>query len=396
MFRVGKEEVAAIERVVESKSLFRVNDSLKEVDTFEREFAQAIGTEYALLVSGGTGALMAALVGLGIGPGDEVIVPGYTFMASAGAVLAVGAIPVLAEINETMTLDPVDVEKKISKNTKAIMPVHICGFPADMDSLCAIAKAHNLYILEDACQADGAKYKGKRLGSIGDVGAFSFNFFKLISAGEGGCVTTNNNKVYQRALIYHDGGAAFRPYSGDLTEPIFVGTQMRASEILGAFMRTQLTRMDGIIADLQKVKGTIVDSIKDTDLFRITPSNDRAGELATTLALTFKDEKIARAFNGQEGIMGMLPIDSGKHVYVNWTPVMEHRGGHCDAMNPFLMPANKGLNMEYSKDMLPHTLDILKRTVYISIHCDWTEDTVCEKIRAIKNAIKAINQEGIR
>lgn len=390
MFRIGKEEVAAVERVVESKNLFRVNDSLKEADKFEREFAQAIGTEYALLVSGGTGALIAALVGLGIGPGDEVIVPGYTFMASASAVLAVGAIPVLAEINETMTLDPGDVEKKISKYTKAIIPVHICGFPADMDSLCAIAKAHHLYILEDACQADGAKYKGKRLGSIGDAGAFSFNYYKLISAGEGGCVTTNNNRVYQRALIYHDGGAAFRPYSGELTEPIFVGTQMRASEILGAFMRTQLTRMDGIIADLKKVKNTIIDSVKDTDLFRITPSNDCEGDLGTTLAFTFKDEKTARAFNSQEGIAGLLPIDSDKHVYINWTPILEHRGGHCDAMNPYLMPANKGLNMEYSKDMLPHTLDILKRTVYIGLHCDWSEDVIREKIKAIRSATKAL------
>jgi len=388
MFRIGKEEVAAVERVVESKSLFRVNDGLKEVDTFEREYAKAIGTEYALLVSGGTGALIAALVGLGIGPGDEVIVPGYTFMASASAILAVGAIPVLAEINETMTIDPVDVEKKISKYTKAIMPVHICGFPSDMDSLCTIAKKHNLLILEDACQADGGKYKGRRLGGIGDAGAFSFNFFKLISAGEGGCVTTNNLKVYERALIYHDGGAAFRPYSSELTEPVFVGTQMRASEILGAFMRTQLSRMDGIIADLKRVKGTIVDAIKDTDLFKITPSNDYEGELGTTLALTFKDEKTARAFSEGEGIVGWLPIDSGKHVYTNWTPIMEHRGGHCDAMNPYLMPANQGLNMEYSENMLPQTLDILKRTLYISMHCDWTEETVNEKIAAIKKSIK--------
>lgn len=391
MFRIGKEEVAAVERVVESKSLFRVNDSLKEVDKFETKFAQAIGTEYALLVSGGgTGALIAALVGLGIGPGDEVIVPGYTFMASAAAVLAVGAIPVLAEINETMTLDLVDVGKKISKYTKAIMPVHICGFPADMDSLCKLAKAHNLYIIEDACQAVGAKYKGRRLGSVGDAGAFSFNYFKLISAGEGGCVTTNNNRAYQRALIYHDSGTAFRPYSGDLTEPVFTGTQMRASELLGAFMRVQLTRMDGIINDLKKVKAAIADAIKDTDLFALTRSNDFEGELGTTLALTFKDEKTARAFSIQEGVMGWLPIDSGKHVYINWTPVLEHRGGHCDAMNPFLMPANKGLNMEYSKDMLPCTLDILKRTVYINMHCDWTEDTISEKIKAIRNAIKAL------
>lgn len=388
MFRIGKLEVDAVQRVVDSKKLFRVNDGLKEAENFEKEYANVIGTKYALLVSGGTGALIAALVGLGISPGDEVIVPGYTFMATASAVLAVGAIPVLAEINETMTIDPDDVERKISKYTKAIIPVHICGIPSDMDRLCAIAKKHNLYILEDACQADGGKYKGKRLGSIGDAGAFSFNYYKIISAGEGGCVTTNNTRVYERALIYHDGGATFRPYAGELNEKTFIGTQMRASEILGAIMRAQLSRLDGIIADLKKVKNTIINAIPENGLFKIAPSNDYDGDLGTTLALTFKDEESARKFAGSEGVDGTLPIDSGKHVYINWTPILEHRGGHCDAMNPYLMPLNKNLNMEYSLDMLPRTLDILKRTVYISLHCDWTDQIIDEKINAIKRAME--------
>lgn len=129
--------------------------------------------------------------------------PGYTFMASASAVLAVGAIPVLAEIDETMTIDVEDIEKKISKYTKAIIPVHICGYPCNMDAICEIAKKHNLCIVEDACQGDGGKYKGRRLGSIGDAGAFSFNYYKLISAGEGGAVVTNNKLVNDRAMIYH-------------------------------------------------------------------------------------------------------------------------------------------------------------------------------------------------
>lgn len=137
MFRIGKEE--AVARVLETGELFRVNNAFQEAEKFDREFSEVIGTEYSILLSSGTGALMAALAGLGIGPGDEVIVPSYTFMASASAVLAVGAIPVLAEINETMTIDPEDIEKKISKHTKAIIPVHICGYPCDMDTICEIA-----------------------------------------------------------------------------------------------------------------------------------------------------------------------------------------------------------------------------------------------------------------
>lgn len=384
MFRVGQLEVDAVKRVVDTQDLFRVNEGNQEVDHFEREFAEKLDVEYTLLLNGGTMALVAALVGLGIKPGDEVIVPGYTFMATASAVLAVGAIPVLAEINETMTLDPEDVEKKITKNTKAIIPVHICGFPANLDALCAIAKKHNIYLVEDACQADGGSYKGKRLGTIGDVGAFSFNFFKLISFGEGGAIVTNNRKVYERALIYHDGGAAFRPYSGDLQEPVFIGAQLRAHEIQGAFMRAQLTRMDGIIEDLHKVKDAIVAGVSDLPQLKLTPSNDPVGDLNTTLSFTFENEEDAVTFH--KAVRSWRPIESDKHVYINWTPILEHRGAHCDELNPFMMEANKGLQMDYSVDMLPKTLDILKRTVYISLHCDWDEAKINEVIKGIREA----------
>ena len=384
MFRVGQLEVDAIKRVVETKDLFRVNDGNKEVDHFERELAEKLGVEYSLLLNGGTMALVAALVGLGVKPGDEVIVPGYTFMATASAVLAVGAIPVLAEVDETLTLDPEDVEKKITKHTKAIIPVHICGFPANLDALCAIAKKHNIYLIEDACQADGGSYKGKRLGTIGDVGCFSFNFFKLISAGEGGGVVTNNRKVYERALVYHDGGAAFRPYSGELQEPVFIGAQLRANELQGAFMRAQLTRMDGIIEDLHKVKNAIIAGVSDLPQLKLAKSNDPEGDLATTLAFTFDTEEDALTFTG--AVKSWRPYDSDKHVYINWTPILEHRGAHCDELNPFLMEANKGLQMDYSVDMLPKTLDILKRTVYFSLHCDWDEAKINETIEGIRKA----------
>ncbi|MBQ3225477.1 MAG: DegT/DnrJ/EryC1/StrS family aminotransferase [Clostridia bacterium] len=385
MFRMGQEEIDAVARVIESKELFRVNTALKEAEKFDKEFSEVIGTEYSILVSSGTGALMSALAGLGIGPGDEVIVPGYTFMASASAVLAVGAIPVLAEINETMTIDPKDIEKKISKYTKAIIPVHICGYPCDMDAICEIAKKHNLYIIEDACQADGGSYKGRRVGSIGDAGAFSFNHWKLLSAGEGGSVVTNNRKVYERALIYHDGGAAFRPYSGDFTEPIFMGTQMRTNEVTAAIMRVQLKRMDGIIEDLRRVKATMMEKLSGNKLFDFAPSNDIKGDLGTTLPLQFKDRAVARKFadaiNGK--INGILVADSGKHIYYNWTPLMEHRGSHCEATNPYNLAENKDLNMEYSHDMLPVTIDIIERTYHVLLHCDWTAQDIEKTVKAI-------------
>ena len=179
MYRIGQEEIDAVARVINNGMLFRVNTDLQECDQFERELAQKIGTKYALYLSSGTGALIAALAGIGIGPGDEVIVPGYTFMASAMAVVAVGAIPVIAEIDDTMTLDINDVKRKISKHTKAIIPVHICGFPCNMEALCKLADEYDLFIIEDACQADGGSYKGKRLGTFGKAGCFSFNYFQV-------------------------------------------------------------------------------------------------------------------------------------------------------------------------------------------------------------------------
>lgn len=392
MFRMGQEEIDAVARVIESKELFRINDALKEAEHFDKEFSKVIGTEYSILVSSGTGALMSALAGLGIGPGDEVIVPGYTFMASASAVLAVGAIPVLAEIDETMTIDPKDIEKKISKYTKAIIPVHICGYPCDMDAICEIAKKHNLYIIEDACQADGGSYKGRRVGSIGDAGAFSFNHWKLLSAGEGGSIVTNNRKVYERALIYHDGGAAFRPYSGDFTEPIFMGTQMRTNEVTAAIMRVQLKRMDGIIEDLRRVKAEMTEKLSGCDLFNFAPSNDIKGDLGTTLPLQFKERAVARKFaDAIKGkINGTLVADSGKHLYYNWTPLMEHRGSHCAATNPYNLPENKDLNMEYSHDMLPTTIDLIERTYHVLLHCDWTEQDIDKTVNIIKEVCGSV------
>jgi len=383
MFRMGKEEVEAVERVIATKELFRVNNGLKEAEKFEENWAKTIGTDYAILLSSGTGALISALVGLGVGPGDEVIVPGYTFMASASAVLAVGAIPVLAEIDETMTIDVEDIEKKISKHTKAIIPVHICGYPCNMDAICAIAKKHNLYIVEDACQADGGRYKGKRLGSIGDAGAFSFNYYKLISAGEGGAIVTNNKLVYDRAMIYHDGGAAFRPYASDFEVPVFMGTQMRTNEVSAAILNVQLSRMDGIIEDLRKIKKTMTEALSGCDKFTIAPSYDIEGDLATHLPLRFADVETAKKFAEDETIGGMLVVNSGKHIYYNWAPVMEKRGAHCDTLNPYNLPQNKDLNMDCTPDMLPKTNDLVKRTYHLPLHCDWSEEETQAKIAAI-------------
>ena len=386
MYRIGQEEIDEITKVIQSKELFRVNDGLKEVDHFEQELAEKFGAKYALCVSGGTAAITCALVGLGIGPGDEVIVPAYTFMATALAVTSVGAVPVLAEVDETMTLDLDDVEGKLTPNVKAVIPVDMVGFPCDMERLAAMSKKYGFKIVEDACQADGGSFKGKRLGMWGHVGTLSFNDFKIMSAGEGGAVITNDHKVYERALIYHDGGAAFRPYADSLEEPVFMGTQYRVSEITGAILRVQLRRLDGILEDLRRVKKTIMEGLSDVPGIRFTPSHDPEGDCSTTLAFTFCCEEATRKFAKSEGVRAWLPIDSGKHVYTNWDPLLEKRGSHHAAVNPFNLLKNKCLRFDYNTGMCPKTLDVLSRTAFISLHPDWTAEKITKVIESCRKA----------
>jgi dTDP-4-amino-4,6-dideoxygalactose transaminase len=386
MYRIGQEEIDEVAKVIRSKQLFRVNNGLKEVENFERELAEKFGAKYALCVSGGTAAITCALVGLGVGPGDEVILPAYTFMATALAVTSVGAVPVLAEVDETMTIDLDDVERKMTGDVKAVIPVDMVGFPCDMKRLDEMREKYGFKIVEDACQANGGSFGGKRLGLWGDAGTFSFNDFKIITAGEGGAIITDDRRVYERAMIYHDGGVAFRPYAGDIMEPFFMGTQYRVSEITGAILRVQLRRLDGIIDDLRRVKKAIMEGLRGAPNIRFAPSHDPEGDCATTLAFTFENERAARKFAAGIGAEAWLPIDSGKHVYYNWDPLMAKRGAHCDAMNPFNLPQNKRLRTNYSKDMCPGTVDALSRTVYISLHPDWPEEKVSSVIGACRKA----------
>ncbi len=391
MYRFGQKEIDEAGRVFKARKMFRVGDPktghLQEADRFEKEWARTIGVKHALLLSGGgTAGLMAGLAGMGIGPGDEVIVPGYTFMATAAAVLMVGAIPVIAEINETLTLDPRDVAKKIGPHTKAIIPVHICGIPADMQALTDLARKRKIKILEDCCQADGGSFRGKRLGGWGNAGAYSFNDYKIMSSGEGGALVTNDAAIYERASIYSDSGAAFRPYAGDFSMPVFLGFQFRATEIMGAILRMQLQRLAGMLADLRRIRARFIAELEGRPGIRFAPSNDPQGDCGVVVGFQFESEALARAFAKSEGVGGGLPIDSGKHVYVNWDPVLKHRVGHHPAMNPYRMPLNAGLRLKYSKNMCPRTLDILKRTVFIGLHPDWTKAEICARIEACRKA----------
>jgi len=387
MYRIGQEEIAELTRVIEARDLFKINNGLQETRQVEAALKALFGCEYPIFMTSGYAALTSALIAMGIGPGDQVIVPAYTYISTAMAVVAAGAIPVIAEVDDSLTLCPIDTERKITEHTKAIMPVHIQGFPCNMDALMDIARRHNLFVLEDACQADGGSYHGKRLGAIGDAGTLSFNYYKIVTSGEGGALLTSSREIFERALIYQDSSAI--AYFGDqlsgFTTESFCGSEFRSNELCAAVLKVQLTRLDGLLDDLRKNKRYMMQKLEGACSF--IASNDIDGDCGTTLAIRFESEAAARAFATAEGIHGTLPIDTGKHVYRHWDPIMEKRGAFHPLMDPFKMEANRGIIPEYRADMCPQTLELLSKVVYIGVEPDMTEEELDKKIEQIKKAL---------
>ncbi|MBQ7957818.1 MAG: DegT/DnrJ/EryC1/StrS family aminotransferase [Clostridia bacterium] len=278
----------------------------------------------------------------------------------------------------------------MTKNTKAIIPVHIQGFPCKMDAICELAKKYNIAVVEDACQSTGGKFGDKDLGTIGDAGAYSYNYFKVLSAGEGGALVTENRKIYERALIYHDSSAVafFGTQLDGIKEPLFGGTEFRISDITGAILREQLKKLPLIIEDLHKNKFAVIEKLNDK--LTVAPSHDAQGDCATTLAFRFETEEETRSFAAnckEKGLEVTIPADTGKHVYTNWTQIMEKRGALHPAMDPFRMKENQGLQMDYTMDMCPKTLDYLARTAYIWVSPDWTEENRNDIAEIINNAV---------
>ncbi|MDE0462680.1 MAG: aminotransferase class I/II-fold pyridoxal phosphate-dependent enzyme, partial [Caldilineaceae bacterium] len=255
---IADEEEAQVLEVLRAKRLFRYygpGEADSKATQLEQAFAEKKGSKYAVAVTSGTAALVCGLHGIGIGPGDEVIVPAYTWIASASAVVAAGGIPVIAEVDETLLMDPEDVQRKITPYTKAIMPVHMRGAPCRMDELMALANEHGLRVIEDVAQANGGSYMGQALGSFGDVGCFSLQFNKIITSGEGGMVVTDDELVWKRANMFHDVIGALQLKFN--VEELLCGVNFRMPELLAAVALPQLARLDGLIDDMRHRKRMI-------------------------------------------------------------------------------------------------------------------------------------------
>lgn len=334
----------------------------RKVVTFEEEFAKYVDVKHCVAVSSGTGALMACLAALGIGPGDEVIVPGYTFIASISSIITMRAIPVLVEIDESLTIDPEDVERKITKKTKAIMPVHMLGNPCDMDRIMKIAEKHNLYVIEDCCQAAGAVYKGNKVGSIGHMGAFSLNIFKTITAGDGGMVVTNDDSLFERAFGYHDQGHKPLRMGLEVGNRSIVGINLRINELTGAVALAQLRKLGNIVTTLREKKKKLKDGIFGIEGMNFRKINDTE-ECGTLLTLLFESKKTADCF--AEAIGTKTISHSGWHVYNNMEQILQQKT-ITEYKCPFVCE-KYGEHIAYKKHMLPKTDNILERAVNISV-----------------------------
>jgi dTDP-4-amino-4,6-dideoxygalactose transaminase len=325
-------------------------DYKHKVYTLEEEFAEYCGTPYVLATSSGSSSLLIPLFALGANPGDEVIVPAYTFVACYSAIIYAGFMPVLAEIDESLTLDPKDVEDRITSKTRAIMPVHMLGNPCKMNEILEIAKKHNLVVIEDCCQAAGASYRGKKVGTMGLTGGFSLNVFKTITAGDGGMVITSDQGMYEHMFGIHDQGHTPSRTGVQVGERYILGLNFRANEVTGAIALAQLRKMDLICSMLQKKKQKFKELISAAEGFQFRTLNDEAGAIATVCTVIFESKEKADAVCKA---LGTDTVDhSGWHVYAN----MEH-----------ILHYFKQIGRPVMKGSFPVTDDILSRSVNISI-----------------------------
>lgn len=386
----GSAERKEVQDVLDSGVLMRYGfDGMRnghwKAKELEAELQQKLQVNHAQLVSSGTAAVSVAMAVAGVGAGDEVIMPTFTFVASFEAIMMLGAIPVLVDIDDTLTLDPKAVEAAITSKTKAIMPVHMCGSMADLDALQAICKKHNLLLIEDACQAIGGSYKGKSLGSIGDVGCFSFDFVKTITCGEGGAVITNNPTYFKHADHFTDHGHDHEGMDrGAETHP-FLGYNFRISELQAAVGLAQARRLFDFVAIQKKHYSILHEALATIPevTFRTVPEGGEESygflnfflpdlEVARKAAKGLKDAGVDACFHY---------FDNNWHYIREWDHLKEIK-----TLYPVSAEVKKGLEYLQTKtfDQSDH---YIARNISCLIKLSWNEDEVKERALKMKNTI---------
>lgn len=389
----GEEERKQVNDVMETGILMRYGfdgprKGVWKAKELEAAICEKFSSKYAQLVSSGTAALTTAMSALGIGYGDEIILPSFTFVASFEAVLSVGAVPVMVDIDETLTLKPEAVRNAITPKTKCVMPVHMCGSMADMEALQAICKEHNLILLEDACQSIGASYKGKMLGTIGDAGTFSFDFVKTMTCAEGGVVMSNREDVFINSDGFSDHGHDHKGGAdrGADLHP-FIGYNYRISELHAAIGLAQIGKVDNIIAIQKRNHAALKDMLSQIPEVSFRKIPDEAGDSCTFLSWFLPTEAITKAFVAEMKAQGILAgnfywYDNNWHYIRKWDHLKNAitlNALHPDLKAAVVHHANKDFSASDA---------IMSRCISTAIGLLWTEEQLKEKGEKMTGAIK--------
>ena len=389
----GKAEKKEVQDVLNSGILMRYGfDSMRQghwkAKELENEIESKFNVQYAQLVSSGTSAVSLALASAGIGAGDEVIMPCFTFVASFEAIIMLGATPVIVDIDDTLTLDILSVQNAITTKTKAVMPVHMCGSMADLDPLIKICTAHNLVLIEDACQAIGGSYNGKALGTLGDLGCFSFDFVKTVTCGEGGVVITNNNDLYTNADLFSDHGHNHLGTDrGAETHP-YLGYNFRISELNAAVGLAQFRRLDDFIS-IQKKHYTIIrKELENLDglTFRSVPKGGVESYAFLNFFLNDLDtaRKVNSAFKSNGIDVCFHYYDNNWHYIRKWDHLKNQK-----SLVPFSKELKKGLSY-LKKKSFDKSDHFIGRNISCLIKLSWTESEVIKRAKIMASIIRSI------
>ena len=401
---MGEEELDAAKRLLTSRSLFRYYgiDLRHEVDQFESEFASFIGVKHALAVSSGTGALQTALSALGVGPGQEIIVPAYMWVSVVAAVVNQGAIPVLADIDETFCMAPAQLERQITDRTKGVIVVHMSGAPANIKAIRDITRKRGLFLLEDCAQCNGGTVDGQRVGSFGDMAAFSFQMNKNMTAGEGGCVVTNDDRLYRRAFACHDMGYA-RDEGGRLifSDPDLClwGKGYRLDELRGALLRVQLRKLPRIIENMRRSKYRIRKALEKFSQVNLRRIVDTKGDTGCFLITSFADAATAKRVNqalraegivtSPQGVSNVVMTDWGLHLYYNIASLVKQTSVDGRGF-PWKLAENAGSKVCYDKGTCPVADSLFERSVILPIPSCLTKRDEDDIIHAFDKVIVAL------
>ncbi len=390
---ISKEEEEVVTDVVRKGDLFRYYgpESPTHVNQLEQYACEFYGVRHALAVNSGTGALFTAMSAMGVGPGTEVILPAFMWVATVSAVVQTNAIPVLCEVDDSFNMDADDLEKRITARTKLIAVVHMAGTPCDMDAIMRVADKHNIPVLEDCAQCNGGSFKGRKVGTFGRIGIYSLQINKNVTAGEGGLLVTDDDELYTRLVAAHDLGVPWKENLPDETgEVYFWGQGRRMGELAGAVANVQLRKLPQVVAHMKDSKQRIKDMLGETKGVWFRRLNDPDGDTGPFLILTFENESLTVRITQKltdSGVQNVFHLSKyGLHIYHNIRSLVE-KIPLSPAGNPWSLSQNAGSVYEYGKGTCPASDDLFSRSVIITIPSRLTAGQETEMAKAIKKAV---------